>query len=320
MARDLQGTTWNLQDAYHTFGDILQTWATQVTEDDCRLLAPTVVHLLLRFGHALESFSKYSPSVTDNIESIALEAGKLKMHEFFKPTFGSIDYLALTGHGDEMGIGFLDAPVIPGTLATLLGEVGLVAAPASHYRTIRNGNRNRLFCVLDPTAPYLVCEYRRNQLILMQFQQCVNLVLLLHDYDVWAPYSFRSDQLATALLEGGRYPEYSADDQTPHSDIKYGHPDCYSPACVRQSYPLSCIISLLGSTHLTIEPYSWGCQHRTPSEEYDVLSGHVFMMRGNFVHGGRKHTGVVVRMHQNRPLATFFFDWNNFGGCGGGDY
>ena len=315
LIRDISGEyteTKSLGEAYRHFGDLLTSWETLFTEDDIGQLTPAVQALLIRLGYALEDLERHSPAITFTQPSTYDDYPP--GHTYFKH-LEVLDYLCLSGHGDEVGCGYLDVKVLPTTLARVFGAVAFDVCPEEQYRSIRGGGRNRLFFKFPLHGEKQTGKYPRNRRVIQQLERCLSLVFLISNPGVWEGYSFEGDKVAIATLIGGLGKRGSVDTQVSHLDLPLGFPETYSSACSGLMYALACILSLYGCTHLLMEPFSWGCENEGDSIEYNVEPGHLLIFRGNFVHAGRAHSGLSIRVHWYRPLSWQYFDPKNIDLC-----
>lgn len=224
---------------------------------------------------------------------------------------------------DGPGRGYAEVRVLPSTLAEIYGLVSTRCGGEERYRRITQGGGFGRQMIKFIDNRNVKCEFKRNQKIIENMHQSVDLSLLALDFAFWKHYEYAPDKVGFAILGSGFKSSVHAGRQVIHTDmasLQGGNKDLYGTdrpdiSAVGKQFPLAQILSLSGGTYLIIEPESWGCAFRTTPEPYFNPPGILFMMHGNFNHCGDEHTVTSWRGHWYRPLRVAIFDFHYLDLC-----
>ena len=310
----LQSPELDFSSCYESLCDLFSSWETADRDPSC--LNNDDRALLIRIGFAQENLASFTLTASFAISELESTMDGVTPHDYHSIIAGTKPWRTIVYGDDGPGRGYAVFPVLPRTLAEIYGHVSTRCGSEVRYRKItQDGGFGRQMIKFIENRN-VKREFKRNQRIIENMHQSVDLSLLAIDFAFWIHYEYAPHQVGFAILGSGFNSSVDAGRQVIHTDMAslqggnkhpYGtdRPDI---SAVGKQFPLANILSLSGGTYLIIEPESWGCEFRTTPEPYFNPPGIFFMMHGNFNHCGDAHTVASWRCHWYRPLRVALFD------------
>lgn len=305
--------------SYRAVCDLLEAWEkNDALRDDQDHLEANQRVILIRLGFAIGSLASYSVSAA--YRTYTLLGHRIALHSCHVDTMRQRPWRNLVQNdleADGRGLGYTIIQILPSSLAVILGHISQRCGRPELWKEISGGGGSGRVFLKFNYARKVRARAKTAQSILENFQKGIDLMLLVADPDYWKLYAFAEDQVGVAIIGTG-FTSNSAEDQIIHTDMghlrAFGYTSVFATRWhrgIHDPLPVSLILCLVGKTHLTIQPKSWGCSYPTTSEALDLTPGQLIIFNGNFCHAGRAHSVTSWRMHWYRPLQSVLFDMIN---------